>query len=64
MKKSEAKQHAKAIVCDMLWGRCCPESSDVSDITDNTEHQNQIIDEINSILDRLGKTLMRNQQKR
>lgn len=64
MNKSEAKQHAKSIVAGMLWGRCCPETSDVSDVTDNTEHQEKIIDEINKILDRLRKSLLPKTERR
>lgn len=57
MKKSEAKQHAAEIVWRMLSGRCCPDTSDVEDITDDESEQQMLIDEINAVLDRLSKKL-------
>jgi hypothetical protein len=57
MKKSEAKQHAVSIVQGMLWGRCCPDTSDVDGITEDEAEQAMIIDAINSVLDRLSKRL-------
>lgn len=57
MNKSEAKQHARDIVWQMLGGRCCPEVSDVDDITEDPDEQEKIIEEINAVLTRLAKTL-------
>jgi hypothetical protein len=57
MKKTEAKQHAAEIVWRMLSGRCCPEVSDVDDITEDEIEQEMIIEAINAVLDRLSKQL-------
>jgi hypothetical protein len=57
MKKSEAKQHAAEIVLRMLSGRCCPETSDVDDITEDEAEQEMLIDAVNAVLDRLSKQL-------
>jgi len=55
MTKSEAKRYAREVVSIMLHGRCCPETEDVDDITDDQSEQELIIDEITKILIRLRK---------
>lgn len=57
MNRSEAKQHAAEIVWRMLSGRCCPETSDVDDITEDEAEQEMLIDAVNALLDRLSKQL-------
>jgi hypothetical protein len=41
----------------MLHGRCCPELTDVDDITDDEQEQEMIIAEVQTILDRFGRQL-------
>ena len=55
--RKDVKAYAKEIVASMLCGRCCPEVEDVEDITDDAVEQQMIIDEIETILNRLRKIL-------
>jgi hypothetical protein len=43
--------------CVANAGRCCPEVSDVDDITEDEIEQEMIIEAINAVLDRLSKQL-------
>ena len=57
IKRLEARQHARNVVWSMLHGRCCPELTDVDDITDDEQEQEMIIAEVQTILDRFGRQL-------
>jgi hypothetical protein len=59
MGKRQASNHAKDVVRGMLWGRCCPDNSDVDSITDNPEEQEIIIIAVNELLDKLAKQCVR-----
>lgn len=57
MTKTERKRIARQIVRQMLQGRCCPETEDVREYTDDEGEQEKLIADINAILDRLWRQL-------